>query len=45
MYGIVHSFAKSLVEKDIDMLYLSTYNTANVLISESDFDDVLIVLS
>lgn len=38
MYGIVHSFAKSLVIEDIDILYLSTYNTANIIVSDSDYD-------
>ncbi|KAI8810094.1 hypothetical protein BJ742DRAFT_770525 [Cladochytrium replicatum] len=40
-YGIVYSMSKRLVKIGINLLYLSTYMTANVLISTVDLEKIL----
>ncbi|KAL1916912.1 uncharacterized protein VTP21DRAFT_5109 [Calcarisporiella thermophila] len=37
-YGIIHSISTPLTKAGINLLYLSTFKTANVLVSSLDFD-------
>ncbi|KAG9289980.1 hypothetical protein G9A89_010286 [Geosiphon pyriformis] len=43
-YGIVYSISNPLISSDINLLYLSTYKTANVLVQDSDLKESLKIL-
>ncbi|CAG8444488.1 6247_t:CDS:2 [Ambispora leptoticha] len=43
-YGIVYSISNPLISSDINLLYLSTYKTANVLVPDSDLEKSLRIL-
>ncbi|KAI7829877.1 hypothetical protein BC939DRAFT_324104 [Gamsiella multidivaricata] len=44
-YGIIHSVARLLTEAGIDLLYLSTFSTANILVVEHRLSDAEKILS
>ncbi|ORZ04578.1 hypothetical protein BCR41DRAFT_195846 [Lobosporangium transversale] len=44
-YGIIHSVARPLTEAGIDLLYLSTFSTANILVVEHRLSDAERILS
>ncbi|KAF9206487.1 GATS protein-like 3 [Haplosporangium sp. Z 27] len=44
-YGLVYSMSNPLVEHDVNLLCLSTFRTANVLVHESDLEKSLKILS
>ncbi|KAF9344464.1 hypothetical protein BGX34_005649 [Mortierella sp. NVP85] len=44
-YGIIHSVARPLTEAGIDLLYLSTFSTANILVVEHRLADAEKILS
>ncbi|KAG0342205.1 GATS protein-like 3 [Podila horticola] len=44
-YGLVYSMSNPLVENDINMLCLSTFRTANVLVQDADLEKALQILS
>ncbi|KAJ3341384.1 hypothetical protein HDU93_005020 [Gonapodya sp. JEL0774] len=43
-YGIVYSMAEPLTSAGVNLLYLSTYKTANVLVDESDLESAVGIL-
>ncbi|KAI1300683.1 hypothetical protein EDD11_006062 [Mortierella claussenii] len=44
-YGIIHSVARPLTEAGIELLYLSTFSTANILVAEHRLSDAERILS
>ena len=44
-FGIIHSVARPLTEAGIDLLYLSTFSTANILVAEHRLSDAERILS
>ncbi len=44
-YGIIHSVARPLTEAGIDLLYLSTFSTANILVAEHRLSEAERILS
>lgn len=44
-YGIIHSVARPLTEAGIELLYLSTFSTANILVMEHRLVDAEKILS
>jgi hypothetical protein len=39
-FGVVFSTCESLVSRNINLLYLSTFKTANILVAESEIDQI-----
>ncbi|KAF9208042.1 GATS protein-like 3 [Haplosporangium sp. Z 27] len=44
-FGIIHSVARPLTEAGIELLYLSTFSTANILVAEHRLSDAERILS
>ncbi|KAG0055960.1 hypothetical protein BGZ83_006885 [Gryganskiella cystojenkinii] len=44
-FGIIHSVARPLTEAGIELLYLSTFSTANILVAEHRLSDAEQILS
>ncbi|KAG0017614.1 GATS protein-like 3 [Podila clonocystis] len=44
-YGLVYSMSNPLVESDINLLCLSTFRTANVLVPDADLEKAMQILS
>ncbi|KAF9378287.1 GATS protein-like 3 [Podila verticillata] len=44
-YGLVYSMSNPLVESDINLLCLSTFRTANVLVQDADLEKAMQILS
>ncbi|KAF9169772.1 GATS protein-like 3 [Mortierella sp. AD011] len=44
-FGIIHSVARPLTEAGIELLYLSTFSTANILVAEHRLSDAEKILS
>jgi hypothetical protein len=38
-FGVVYSTCSSLVSRNINLMYLSTFKTSNILVAESDIDE------
>lgn len=44
-YGIIHSVARPLTEAGIELLYLSTFSTANILVADHRLSEAERILS
>ncbi|KAF9212222.1 hypothetical protein BGZ59_007068 [Podila verticillata] len=44
-YGLVYSMSNPFVESDINLLCLSTFRTANVLVQDADLEKAMKILS
>ncbi|KAG0346894.1 hypothetical protein BG004_000585 [Podila humilis] len=43
-YGLVHSMSNLLVESDVNLLCLSTFRTANILVQDADLEEAMRIL-
>jgi hypothetical protein len=44
-YGIIHSVARPLTEAGIELLFLSTFSTANILVADHQLAEAERILS